>query len=662
MIFTHFNAGGKKVPGLGLACRLLAFSVLVPLASGDSGPLGPTAKAVSAAVDVDRALETMREVHSRDRWFTFPKFEETALYLKRRLEESGLKEVEIGGAKADGATQAGYWTMPLAWDARGARLEMVAPERAVLCDYHAVPTCLGMWSGATPKGGVTADIVDIARTPWPEVKGKFVLTDRNSAGYKDRLVKYGALGAVNGFSENPGLPDGRQWVNAWGDSGWGFTKTSTPLLSFSITPRQAAHLRDLLARGQKVQVHAQSDTRYYEGRYPWVTGVLPGSGAGEEVLVLGHTSEQGAQDNATGVSAMVEALNTIATLVRVGKLARPQRTIRVLLMPELYGSLSYITENPLRMKRTLAALTVDTPAASYDLAGTEYTFHINPQVATSFTDPLILRIAAAVLPPGRPWRLAPFEPGTDSFLGEPSIGVPDVWIYSGTGVVTHHNSEDKPETVDPRSLRDLTAIIATYLYFNATAGEAESRWLAEIAVDRCLEQMQAATSAAIDAELSGNQHAARYGLSRLAYLSDRGKQGVLSVLPIVPAEGRPRVREALEHFLEQIHSFHDLQFARLRAAGITEESATPVSEGDRLVVRRKRLGTIPLDDLPIDQWEGYPSGAWDEAATIALYWCDGKRNIAEVKRLTEMELGPTRLDFAGYFQFLERHGYVEFAK
>jgi hypothetical protein len=45
----------------------------------------------------------------------------------------------------------------------------------------------------------------------------------------------------------------------------------------------------------------------------------------------------------------------------------------------------------------------------------------------------------------------------------------------------------------------------------------------------------------------------------------------------------------------------------------------------------------------------------------ALYWCDGKRNLAEVIRLTELEMGPQQFDFVGYFKFLEKHGYVEFA-
>ena len=78
-----------------------------------------------------------------------------------------------------------------------------------------------------------------------------------------------------------------------------------------------------------------------------------------------------------------------------------------------------------------------------------------------------------------------------------------------------------------------------------------------------------------------------------------------------------------------------------------------------MVVKRKGMGTIPLDQLAPDRREGYPSGAWDSVPIIALYWCDGRRNLAEVIRLTRLELGPSKFDFVGYFRFLERHGYVE---
>jgi hypothetical protein len=78
--------------------------------------------------------------------------------------------------------------------------------------------------------------------------------------------------------------------------------------------------------------------------------------------------------------------------------------------------------------------------------------------------------------------------------------------------------------------------------------------------------------------------------------------------------------------------------------------------------KRKRIGTIPLDDLPVDQREGYPSAGFSGPAVTALYWCDGHRTLAEVIRLTRLELGSSDFDFVGYFQFLEKHGYVEFLK
>ena len=92
---------------------------------------------------------------------------------------------------------------------------------------------------------------------------------------------------------------------------------------------------------------------------------------------------------------------------------------------------------------------VDTPAASYDLAGTEYTFYMNPHVGKDFTDALILKVASAYLPKvERPWHEKEFTTGTDTYMAEPMVGVPTVWGYSGSGVETHHNSEDTPDRVD----------------------------------------------------------------------------------------------------------------------------------------------------------------------------------------------------------------------
>jgi hypothetical protein len=174
---------------------------------------------IQAEMNPQEAMDFMRQVYSTDRWFNFEKFGETAEYLNRTMRQISLANVEIGRPPADGVTQAGFWTMPLAWGAKQARLEIIDPplptESRVLCDYQKVPTSLGEWSGSTPPGGVTAEVVEVQ--DWPperiarmDLRGKLALTDENPADIKWALVKAGALGAINASTENPSLQDAHQ--------------------------------------------------------------------------------------------------------------------------------------------------------------------------------------------------------------------------------------------------------------------------------------------------------------------------------------------------------------------------------------------------------------------------------------------------------------------
>ncbi len=649
---------------------------------------------VGSEVKPDDAMRYMRQVYTTDRWFTFPKFQETAEFVARTMKEIALEQVQILGAPADGVSQFGYWTMPLAWDVKQARLELVGggvpAEFRVLADYQKIPTSLGMWSGSTPPGGVTAELVELkdassATIEKMDLKSKMVLVHQNPADIKWLLAKKGALGAVNTFTENPALVNGRQWINAWGDNGWGFTKGSSSLLCFSISPRQADFLKQLLERRVTVQVKANVDSRYYSGIYPYVTGVITGTTPEEEVLTLGHTSEQGANDNATGVAAMLESMAALNRLITSGKLPRPRRGIRILAMGELFGSMHYFVTHPDRASRTVAALCLDTPAGFYHLAGTEYTFYLNPHFAKSYVDAFILKLAEfyfSQLSPPRPWHWREYESGTDNYLGDPTIGIPTIWPYSGTGVHTHHNSEDTPETVDPHSLRDLAVLDAVYLYYLAAAGESEAVWLAEAALNHGYEQVLHSSSPILDHILTGGDNdpldqLLSEGLDRLVYSVAREKQAVLSVLRLVPGGMREKINANLSPLLASLEGFGESQKERLQIAANRRASelglSNPVAasagphdsrsaEASAIVVKRKRIGTLPLDDVPVDQREGYPAAGFSGVPVTALYWCDGHRTLAEVIRLTRFELGPSDFDFVGYFRFLEKRGYVEFVK
>jgi hypothetical protein len=644
---------------------------------------------IQAEVNAEEAMDFMRRVYSTDRWFNFEKFGETAQYLKAAMQQIGLDGAQIGRPPADGVTQAGFWTMPLAWNAKAATLEIVDPsvpaESRVLCDYQKIPTALGEWSGSTPPGGVTAEVVEVQDWP-PEriaamnLRGKLALTDENPADIKWALVKAGALGAINASTENPSLQDARQWMNAWGDYGWAFIKGSSPLLCFSITPREAEMVRRLIAEHGRVRVRATINARHYSGVYPYTTATISGTGP-EQVLALGHTSEEGAGDNASGVAALMEAMATLNRLIRAGELPTPKRSIRILTMPEMYGSMYYIKTNWAEVHRTIAAICLDTPAEEYDLLGSIYTFYLNPGVSSSYTDAFILKTADEYLSQtGRLWRWHAFGTGTDSYLGDPTIGVPTVWAYSGNDMHTpHHSSADTPDRVDPRSLRDLTIITAAYLYYLANAGEPEALWLAEVAEDWGYHQILRAAQASLGQmrtartgeELAGVLTA---GLQQVEYATGRQRQAILSVTQLLPAANRNRLEGTIAPFVFELSVFGGMQLRRLRllaqARGAELGLSGPVTAAlvpratlaSTIVVKRLRFGTIPLDQIAPDDREGYPSGAWDLVPITALYWCDGRRNLAQVIHLTEMELGPSNFDFVGYFRFLRDHGFVQFMK
>jgi hypothetical protein len=225
--------------------------------------------------------------------------------------------------------------------------------------------------------------------------------------------------------------------------------------------------------------------------------------------------------------------------------------------------------------------------------------------------------------------------------------------------------------VDARSLRDISIIDAAFLYFIANAGEADSLWLAQLSESRGYVQIGKRAATLLDAiahttKASLIPSMIRDADEQIEYQVDRETQAIRSVLRLVPENRRDVVTPAVTAAAQRLKIFGEKQRERIRQlAGqslVAVPAIRPDPEAVKIVVKRKRFGTLPLDDLPHDQWEGFPSGAWAAVPTIALYWCDGHRNLAEVIRLTRLELGPSQFDFVGYFRFLERHGYVEFAK
>jgi len=688
-----------------LLCAGLLFSPPSPGQTANPDPrLQKMVQEIRAQVRSSEAIDLVAQLHSIDRWEDFSSYEQSAAYLAKKMTEIGLRSVESIPAPADGVSQFGWWTMPLAWDVKQATLELIEPAPApgmrMLCDYRQEPASLIQWSASTPPGGITADVIELDSTRAEDlkgldVKGKMVLVEL-PAGLSERgalkaaLYQMGAAGIISDYTENRDLRDGHYWVNAWGDYGWGYIKTSSPMVGFSITPRQGDYLRGLLRRGVKVRVKALADTRFYSGSYYSVTGVIPGSGSDEEVLEIGHGFELGAQDNSTGQAGMLEAIAAVNRAIEAGKLPRPKRSIRILTMSEDYGSSHYVSTHMDRMKRTVGAMHMDVAAGDYNVLGA-YSFNGTPDVSRSYHDALIMRIAGTyyssargdAAPDGanRTPLLFPYSPTSDTYLSEPMIGVPTIAARGSSGATpVHHNSADTLDRVDPRSLRDLSAIVGAYLYYLASAGESEIPWLASITLDRSYENAIHAAAPYLDRMMAASDATAigttlYWGLAKIDYNAGRDEQAILSTLRLVPPDRRDAVRAAsLDPLLSVVRRLAGEQSERLQRAANQRaaELKAPVpvkaiapppdprrAEAAAMIVTRKRFGPVTLDDLPLDQRQGFPGFAGNPAPLRLLYWNDGKRNLAEVIRLIELEQGPMDFDFVGYFKLLAKHGYVE---
>ena len=190
--------------------------------------------------------------------------------------------------------------------------------------------------------------------------------------------------------------------------------------------------------------------------------------------------------------------------------------------------------------------------------------------------------------------------------------------------------------------------------------------------ERGVEQVNAAARNVSDRIATANQDemlatVLQQGLDQVSYAAERERQSVASVLRLAPAanvsELVNRIERAGQEASEQIRQEVNRRAAALgRSTPVEPMVPAPdpqiVAAGE-LIVKRLRIGSIPLDDVPPDQREGFPSSAWDRVPQLALFWCDGDRRLAEVIRLVRLEVGQTDFDFERYFRFLAKHGYVQ---
>jgi hypothetical protein len=672
-------------------------------------------------------------------------FHEAAELVAERLRAYGLSDVAILQFPADGKIFYGTQRSRPAWDADFGELSEVridtdpCPPRpdykpapgvgigAVVCialrakligSYEAEPIVLAEDS---ESANVETELVDVGEGmkesdyPGKDVKGKIVLVSAQPGAVQDLAVgKFGAAGIVS-YAQN-------QKTAWWGEDEnlirWGHLETfsANKTFAFMVSLKTARGLKERLAHGEKITLHAVVKAGQHAGNYEVVTATIPGADAKlkeEEIAFSCHLDHQrpGANDNASGCATILEVARTLQKLINEGKLARPARTIRFYWPPEIEGTMALLTSPPRTYKMQLdtkrsfdgsvplpqsgggsltqtgLALAKRIKAVVHmDMVGggpeTKAVFHVTrgPMSLPSFVHDVAWAFAEFVneesykfaatgkaeypfvAPEGgkEPLRAeySAYTMGSDhDVYQDSSFGIPAIYLNDWPDRYIHTNF-DAAANIDATKLKRAAFIGAASGYFLASPpGKVSAQLYARLLSSAS----QRLANAAGAAEVQHDEDSQKFVREQLEY-TIRSAHSLASLLGVTSGE-EDSLSEALTEY-----------------CGAKELPATAKAVGQGLmVVRRKTTPKGPLAVFGYDYFAEHAKaagvatpkllsyeGLWgggEEYAYEVVNFANGKRSTQEIRDAVSAEYGPVPLDMvAEYLRALEKIGVVEQVK
>jgi len=628
-------------------------------------------------------------------------FHEAAEFVAERLEAYGLQDAAILQFPADGKIFYGTQRSRPAWDADFAELWEVAKEvnevkekRSNKSDPHGVG--VNEWLAASGEkkmasyeaepivlaedsesADVTADLVDVGEGTkesdyaGKDVKGKIVLVSAQPGAVQDLAVgKFGAAGIVS-YAQN-------QKTAWWGEDEnlirWGHLETFSPnkTFAFMVSLQTARRLRERLAQGEEIRLHAVAKAGQHAGNYEVVTAAIRGADRqlqDEEIAFSCHLDHQrpGANDNASGCVTILEVARTLQKLIAEGKLARPARTIRFIWPPEIEGTVTLLNAKPEFAKRIKAVVHMDMVGGGPE---TKAVFHVTrgPMSLPSFVHDVAWAFAEfvneesykfaatgkaefpLVAPEGGKEPLgaadSAYTLGSDhQVYQDSSFGIPAIYLNDWPDRYIHTNL-DTAANIDPTKLKRAAFIGAASGYFLAR-----------------LNVQNASSGLELSSEARSARLAARM-FSRIRGLSKAEEASVNQVFTDYVAGSD----ESLQTFLGA---------PRSTSSG-TRLNANNAKPGE-LVFARTATPKGPLEVFGYDYFEEHRRaagvatpkllryeglwGAGEEYAYEVLNFADGQRNTQKIRDAVSAEYGPVPLELVvEYLLAAEKIGVVEQVK
>jgi aminopeptidase YwaD len=639
-------------------------------------------------------------------------FHEAAELVAERLRAYGLSDVAILQFPSDGKIFYGTQRSRPAWDAEVAELSEITmggatpcekgmPEKTkpeflhdcvsvyirLLASYEAEPVVLAEDS---ESADVTTESVDVGEGTkesdyaGKDVKGKIVLVSAQPGAVQDLAVgKFGAVGIVS-YAQN-------QKTAWWGEDEnlirWGHLETFSEhkTFGFMVSLKTARAMKERLAKGEKITLHAVVKAGQHAGNYEVVTATIPGADPRlkeEELAFSCHLDHQrpGANDNSSGCVTILEVARTLQKLIAEGKLARPARTIRFIWPPEIEGTVTLLNAKPDFAKRIKAVVHMDMVGGG---PKTKAVFHVTrgPMSLPSFVHDVAWAFAEfvneesykfaatgkaeypMVAPEGgkEPLRAeySAYTMGSDhDVYQDSSFGIPAIYLNDWPDRYIHTNF-DTAANIDPTKLKRAAFIGAASGYFLAGLDESNAKGVLRFSE---------------------------------AFRLQRGTETELRAKQVANGEAQNLTWQYLDAEIEIANSIKKIVPNSTTVSEIAFEGAIPLklSEGykkpapspnrdESSKYRRKPQPKGPLAVFGHDyfadkakaagmatpkllSYEGL-WGAGEEYAYEVLNFVDGKRNAQEIRDAVSAEYGPVPLEMVvEYLKALDKIGVVEHVK
>jgi len=649
----------------------------------------------------ERAKLVVSQIVNFHRIQASPGYRAAAERVKSLLSEAGLDSEIFNYPAREGVS---FWNYSSFQESivNDARLYLITKKgEEKIADYNDNKLSVIQRSISSPPEGVEADLVILDKGETEEeykdvkVKGKIVLAsgDINHV-YSLAVEKFGAIGILSDkmaewppVREKIDLPDALQYTSFW----W-YPKRKR-CFGFVVSPRTGMKIR-AQAKKEPLKVKAYVSSNIYDGNIEVVSAKIPGE-IDKEILVTAHLChpQPSANDNASGVGALVEAARILNGLIKDGKLKKPQRTIRFLFVPEMTGTFAFLSNNEKKLQNFVAGINLDMVGEDQKLCGSILMVDSTPYSFPSFVNAYI-KYLFEFLPKeiktlsdsenisNFRYEFVKFSGGSDhGIMSDPSVGIPAP-SFTNWPDKYYHTSEDTLEKVSPKTLWNVGVIATTFAYTMAYFNRDDFNLQAILTERYCEEKIEhiynetireISNSTSSDFKKKVNQQLIRWN-SHTEFWSMWLTNAILDLKRLDQSN---ELEKIVSFFSDKFRTFINLKNSILEEYIIEQGrkyGASEIRPQKKIVteLRRKASKMLPSrikpgpvdirlkssllneeDKKKLNELQRRPHSRI--LPQLALYWTNGERSISEIAEKIEIEMDHCNLsELIEWFLILEK--------